>query len=612
MQINGFEIDQYNIHGLKEGATTSTCPQCSHDRKKSHEKCMSVNWDNGLGYCHHCGETTQLHTYKSKESVKSYFIPTEKPKSEVSKKVLDYFRNTRGISESTLNFLRITSGKEWMPKAKKEIEVIEFNYYLHGKLVNTKFRGANKDFKFIKEARLLPYNVDRIIGQSDCVIVEGEVDCASFVEAGVYNTISVPNGFTLPRKDGTSTIVLDFMEDFFAVFDKMDRIIIAVDNDTAGDEGKKELIRRLGAEKCYTVNFLDCKDANEFLLKYGKEKLKEVVTEAKPLPIKNVLSINDTWDKLNDFWRNGAQRGLTVGLREMDRACSFEMSQYTLLLSPPNSGKSDKIDDIFCRLNLTYGLKSAFCSVENDPVFHQDKWFRRLYGHRPGVKEIGSSQLEYIRKYISENYYSVVDTGDLTTTLSVFRQLYKRHGVKLFVIDPFNRIKVKGINRADVNAYTEEYHLELDKFVKETNSHLFLVLHPTKMYLEEKSTKTYQMPTAYNAKGGGEHFDMSYNMIGMVRDFENNVVRFRTLKWKYQHLGSAGVEWCEAWNVVNGRYTDVRTGYDYKLGGDHDAVWDNSNWLKLPEAKPQSLFDNISNFENDGVPKVIDLNKIDF
>jgi twinkle protein len=228
------------------------------------------------------------------------------------------------------------------------------------------------------------------------------------------------------------------------------------------------------------------------------------------------------------------------------------------------------------------------------------------------VKEIGSSQLEYIRKYISENYYSVVDTGDLTTTLSVFRQLYKRHGVKLFVIDPFNRIKVKGINRADVNAYTEEYHLELDKFVKETNSHLFLVLHPTKMYLEEKSTKTYQMPTAYNAKGGGEHFDMSYNMIGMVRDFENNVVRFRTLKWKYQHLGSAGVEWCEAWNVVNGRYTDVRTGYDYKLGGDHDAVWDNSNWLKLPEAKPQSLFDNISNFENDGVPKVIDLNKIDF
>lgn len=612
MQINGFEIEKYNVFGIKEGATTSTCPLCSHNRKKSHEKCMSVNWSIGLGNCHHCGETIQLHTYKSKDSIKAYFVPTEKPYSAVSKKVINYFKDTRGISESTLNFLKITSSREWMPKAQKEIDVISFNYYLHGKLVNTKFRGANKDFKFIKDARLIPYNVDRIIGEKSCVIVEGEVDCASFVEAGIYNTISVPNGFTLPRKDGTSTIVLDFMEDFFEVFQKMDRVILAVDNDIAGEEGKNELIRRIGAEKCYTVNFIDCKDANEFLLKYGKEKLKEVIDNSSPIPIKNVLSINDTWDKLNDFWKNGAEKGLTVGLKEMDKACSFEMAQYTLLLSPPNSGKSDKIDDIFCRLNLKYGLKAAFCSVENDPIFHQDKWFRRLLGHRPTLKELGSNKLEYIRKYISENYYSVVDTGDLTATLSVFRQLYKRYGVKLFVIDPFNRIKVKGVNRSDINAYTEEYHLELDKFVKETNGHLFLVLHPTKMYLEEKSTKTYQMPTAYNAKGGGEHFDMSYNMIGMVRDFENNVVRFRTLKWKYQHLGTAGHEWCEGWNLNNGRYTDVKVGYDYKTLEDHGAVWDNSNWLEVPNLEPITIFDNIDNFEKEGVPVQLDLDKLDF
>ena len=614
MEINGFPVDKYNVHNIKEGATKSICPECSHNRKKSTEPCMSVFWDTGLGQCNHCGARVQLHTYKTKESTKEYFVPNQKLNPEITEKVEKFFKETRAISIGTLNFLRISSGKEWMPKAKKEVDVIEFNYYLHGKLVNTKFRGPNKDFKFVKDARLIPYNIDRLIGETECTIVEGEIDCAAFIEAGVYATISVPNGFTLPRKDGTSTIVLDFLDDFYAVFEKMDKIYIAVDNDPAGEEGKKELIRRLGAEKCFTVDFLDCKDANEFLVKYGKEKLKETLSNAKPIPLNNVLTINDTWDGLKDFWLNGTQKGYTVGLTKMDDACSFAFSQYTLLLSPPNSGKSDKVDDIFCRLNLRYGFKAAFCSVENDTILHHDKWFRRLYGRRPEKGEVELKKLKYVRNYIAENFFSVVDTGDLTSTLTVFRQLYKRYGVKLFVIDPFNRARLKEANRSQINEYTEMYHLELDKFVKETNSHLFLVLHPTKMKLEEGSTKTYQMPIAYDAKGGGEHFDMSYNMIGMVRDFERRVVKFKTLKWKYQHLGSPGVEWYEGWNFVNGRYTDLPNWFDEHHKGTVETDWDNSNWMEIPEEKQTTIIDNIQSFESQKseTPKMLNSDEVGF
>ena len=31
--INNFEIDQYNVHGIQEGAKYSICPKCSHKRK---------------------------------------------------------------------------------------------------------------------------------------------------------------------------------------------------------------------------------------------------------------------------------------------------------------------------------------------------------------------------------------------------------------------------------------------------------------------------------------------------------------------------------------------------------------------------------------------------
>ena len=68
MNINGFDVDKFNIHSIPEGAKYHTCPECSHDRKKSEEKCMSVFWDTGLGRCNHCGAQVQLHTYKKKNS----------------------------------------------------------------------------------------------------------------------------------------------------------------------------------------------------------------------------------------------------------------------------------------------------------------------------------------------------------------------------------------------------------------------------------------------------------------------------------------------------------------------------------------------------------------
>jgi len=502
-----------------------------------------------------------------------------------------------------------------MPKAQKEIEVIEFRYYLHGKLVNTKFRGANKDFKFIKDAKIIPYNIDSIIGSDIAYIVEGEIDCCSIIESGIYSVVSVPNGFTLPKKDGNGTLNLEYLDDFIDLFDKCNKIVIATDNDEAGRNGRDELIRRLGADKCYLVDFDDCKDANEYLIKYGKDKLKEVVLNYTPIPLSNVETINDTREQLFDMWANGMKKGYTVGLREMDKYCSFTTSQYTLLLASPSSGKSDKMDDICIRLNLRYQMKAAFASKETSSLFHHNKWVRRILGRKPEQADFQKKDLLDTMDYINDNFFSVVDTGDLKTTLDKFRELYKRYGVKLFVLDPFNRVRLKDSNRADINEYTEQYHHELDKFVKETDSHLFLVLHPTKMTKKQGSKFTIEMPSAYNAKGGGEHYDMSYNIIGMVRDYERNVVVFNTLKWKFDHLGTTGMEWEEAWNINNGRYTNLREGFEAN-GGFVDADWDNRCWTPMEYEEPvqEQKIDTISLFESQksDVPEMININEVNF
>ena len=153
-EINGFEIEQFNILGIPSKAKSFTCPKCSHIRKPHNQKqkCMSVFWDTGLGQCNHCGERTQLHSYKKKNEVKVYLKPSNEIKSKVDfdPKYLDYYKNIRGINESTLEAVKIGFSKRWMPKANKEIEVIEYRYFLHGELINIKYRGKNKDFMFEK------------------------------------------------------------------------------------------------------------------------------------------------------------------------------------------------------------------------------------------------------------------------------------------------------------------------------------------------------------------------------------------------------------------------------------------------------------------------------
>lgn len=50
--------DWNNIRILsKEPQFKTTCPLCSHSRKNKTERCLSVNQNDGVAYCHNCGAT---------------------------------------------------------------------------------------------------------------------------------------------------------------------------------------------------------------------------------------------------------------------------------------------------------------------------------------------------------------------------------------------------------------------------------------------------------------------------------------------------------------------------------------------------------------------------
>jgi twinkle protein len=548
-EINGYLIDKFNQYGLEEGKTQGVCPLCSIDRKPSNQKtkCSSYDWERGLGTCHNCNSTFQLHTYERKgSSEKEYIRPTEVTITPVENtRVEDWFKS-RGISKKSIQDLKISEGKEWMPQTQQAENTIKFNYFMGGQLINIKYRDARKNFKLYKGAEKVFYNINNIVGYDTCIIVEGEMDVLSFHEAGIHNSISVPNGATLNSNN------LDYLDNCIDYFDDKQKIILAVDKDEPGQALQQELVRRLGAEVCFLIDFQDCKDANEYLLKYGKEKLHGLVLQAKAVPLENVTTFRDIEGEITDFVKNGFKRGYQVGLSNFDSIFSTYTGQFITVTGIPSSGKSDFVDQMVVGYNQNYDWKTAFASPENAPTYlHAHKLMRKVWQDMPRKDDIGTDKWNAVADHVNDNFFFIdMERYTLDSVLRKGAELVKRKGIKCLVIDPFNKIRDVDSNLEDVNRYTMEYLSKIEIFAKKYDVLVFVVAHPTKMY-KDKDGKMEE-PTMYNIKGGGEWYDASYHGLLIHRDYENKTVKAKVLKVKFQNLGENGAEAHFRWEPKSG------------------------------------------------------------
>ena len=547
-EINGFLIDQFNQHNLDVGKAQGICPLCSSDRQPKNQKlkCASYDWERGLGTCHHCDSSFQLHTYQRKgASEKSYVRPAEVKRKPPASKVVEWF-NTRGISQKTLIDLSVSEGPEFMPQTGKTENTIQFNYIMGDQLINVKYRDGRKNFKLYKGAEKVFYNINSIIGYKECVITEGEMDVLALHEAGIKNTISVPNGATLNSNN------LDYLDNCIDYFEDKEKIILAVDNDEPGQALQQELIRRLGAEVCFLATFEECKDANDYLIKYGKEALAQRITKSRPVPLENVTTFKDIEDEITDFVKNGFKRGYQIGIPNFDDIFSTYTGQFITVTGIPSSGKSDFVDQMVVGYNNNYQWKTAFASPENAPTYlHAHKLMRKVWQDMPTRNDIGTDKWNQVADHVNDNFFFIdMERYTLESVLRKGAELVKRKGIKCLVIDPFNKIRDVDCKTEDVNRYTMEYLTKIETFAKKYDVLVFIVAHPTKMY-KDKDGKIEE-PTMYNIKGGGEWYDASYHGILVHRDYEAKTVKAKVLKVKFQNLGENGAEAHFKWEHRSG------------------------------------------------------------
>jgi len=530
------EAKGIDLKNKRAGTVKTTCPACSETRKDKKDPCLSVNIDEGLYNCHHCGFHGGVF-----EKVKREYVRPVGRLEKVDSKVLEFFEG-RKISNNTLLRFGITQGKEWMPQFQTEVPCICFNYLREGELVNIKFRGAKKSFKMAKDAELIFYNIDSIKDESECIIVEGEIDALSLHESGVYNVVSVPNGASKGNQR------LEYLDNCWDYFKDKKKIILMTDSDEAGLSLREELARRIGKEKCFKVNFPEgCKDANDVLLKFGTTGVKELVEIAVPYPIDGVFTMDDLFDDVVNYYENGYPTGVKIGINGLDDYLRLMPGQMTIVTGIPGSGKSEVVDYIMTQTAKESEWSWGVCSFENQPSsFHvtkiMEKYCSKSFAFRKN-NESRISKSEFERGvYFIDKYFHFININHIELTLKGIlekcAELVSRKGIKGIVIDPWNYIEHKIPAGYTETQYISECLSEIKQFCLRYGVHAFIIAHPTK--LRKETNGKYEVPTLYNISGSAHFFNKTDNGLSIYRDFQTNVVDIYIQKVRYSWLGKIG------------------------------------------------------------------------
>lgn len=547
----------YEIFAPKSGENYMPCPECSMNRKKQRAKCFSWNNEIMQGKCHNCEASFVL--WKPIESKKQFAVPEWKNNTNLSDRAVKWFEG-RMIKQEVLRQMRIYSYNEFMPQTSKEESVVCFPYFHEGKLINIKYRDGAKNFKLVKDAELILYNLDAVKNSSEIIIVEGEIDCLSYLSVNLPNCVSVPNGA------GSN---LQYLDDYIELFDSKERIYIATDNDSKGIELREELIRRFGSERCLIVNFKDKKDANEYLCAYGGLALQDTIKHAIEIPVSGIIKLSNQYDEIYNLFINGLESGCLTGIKEIDEKVTWELGRLAVITGIPSHGKSEWLDFILMRLNIVNQWRVAYFSPENYPVkYHYAKLCSKLVGKEFKAGFISDSDYEEAFDYIKSNFFFIYpeDNMGFDNIIEKAKYLVRKRGINVLVIDPYNKIEHLKERGESETEYISRFLDKLVTFGRTYNVLVFLVAHPRKM---DKMNGKYEVPNLYDINGSANFYNKCDYGISIYRMMHENEVYAHILKVKFKHLGSGGAIKLK-YDYRNGRYEN----FDYDVN-----QWDYSNYL---------------------------------
>ena len=552
--MNAEFVDQFHFNE----STRVACPYCSAERRKSNQKDMTLTRkaDGAVVFhCHHC------QTNGSVQPQQERILSAVPNPTIVSNKLQDQhyaWLATRGISHQTADKMKLFASEKYFGKLGKTADAIGFPYYRNGALVAAKYRSfPEKDFTQDSGGAHDFFGIDLIKKDQPLIIVEGEIDCLSLMEMGFDNVVSVPSGAPIKVADGK---VLPSEDKKFAyvwnareILDAVPYIILATDQDTAGQALAEELARRIGKEKCRLAKF-EKKDLNEVMLD-DPTKVGDLLASAVPYPVSGISDAGSYYERLNELYTKGTGKGYSTGYQSVDEIYTVAPAQLTVVTGYPSSGKSNFVDQIMVNLADKHDWKFAVCSFENQPEIHISR-LMEIYTKRrffDGKDRMSETDKEIAFKFVKEHFLFIDTNGEEPSTLDSIleraRIAVKRMGVRGLVIDPYNYIELPRSEGTETSAISDML-TRVQKFCKAHDVHTWFVAHPSKI-----TRQGTEQPRPDGMSIAGSMAWWAKTDCGLTVHRKDHHVEIAVWKCRYRWVGTQG-ETTMIYNKTAGTYSE--------------------------------------------------------
>jgi twinkle protein len=405
-------------------------------------------------------------------------------KSE-DRSAVEKYCKTRKISKETLDYADVQQDKNGN---------VVFNFYdVNDVLTLVKYRPSrpvtkkeNKSWCQVgADTSPILFNMNRIDFTNGALLIcEGEFDALSAIESGYKNVVSVPLG---ANNYGWIETNWEWLELF-------DRIIVWSDSDEAGLKMRKEACSRLGVWRTLYVDpptkiTLDdgvekkVKDINEVLFYCGKQKVLDLINEAKELPIEGVKDLAS----VEDFDIEKAP-GLYSGLKPIDDVVyKFLFGNTIVVTGKRGAGKSTLLNQCFiCEpLQQNYDV-FIFSGEMGAPVLKS--WVELTMAGCEKVKMKGEfiHIIDPIAKSQIKEWYTgrtwIYDhpSNKIEDVLEKAISVTRKYGAKVWLLDNLSTIDL-GANDNNMLEKQRGLIVEVNRLAKLYDVLVVLVVHPRKL-----------------------------------------------------------------------------------------------------------------------------------
>ena len=343
------------------------------------------------------------------------------------------------------------------------------------------------------------------------VITEGEIDAMSVAQFGLP-AVSVPYGAKCDTPQGTNPND-EWIQNDWDWLQQFHTILLCFDSDEAGQAAVRDLVPRLGRERCSVIKLPEGrKDANECLTAGDADALAKAILEPIPCDPEEITGV-EHWigavNKLND--PDAPEEGTSFIL---DIEFRVRPSELTIWTGTSGSGKTTFLLNAMVG-QAAQGQKCCIASFEMTPTKTLNIVACQAGNlHNPYGDKLGECFGWMYNKFF---IYHTEKRVQVDKMIEGFRYARRRYGVTQFVVDS---LMMCGIASDDYVGQANVVR-DLVNFAKAERVHVHLVAHSKKLATDKSEGGKMDV------KGASEITDLAFNVATVWRDLEKEEARQR-------------------------------------------------------------------------------------